>query len=45
VNVDVDLLDLEADVSAVTIRFRKADDDSDHQLNYPSVTHCRRSNR
>jgi len=35
VNVDVDLLALEEDVSAAMIRFKKGDDDSDDQLDYP----------
>jgi hypothetical protein len=43
--VDVDLLPLEVDVSAATMRFRKADDDSDHQLDYPGGTHYHHSNR
>jgi hypothetical protein len=45
VNVDVDLLPVEVDASAATIRSRKADDDSDHQLDWSNVTHCHRSNR
>jgi hypothetical protein len=45
VNVDVDLLPLEVDVSAATMRLRKADDDSDRQLEYPDITHYHRSNR
>jgi hypothetical protein len=45
VNVDVDLLPLEVDVSAATMRFRKADDDSDDQLRYPDETHFHHSNK
>jgi hypothetical protein len=45
VNVDVDLLPLEVDASAATTRFRKADDDSDDQLEYPDITHYHHSNK
>jgi hypothetical protein len=45
VNVDVDLLPLDVDASAATIRFRKADDDSDYQLGYSVGTHCHHSNK
>jgi len=45
VNVDVDLLALEEDVSAATMRFKKGDDDSDYQLDYPGVTHYHHSNK
>jgi len=31
-NVEVDLVPLNDDVSAATMRYRKADEDSDHQL-------------
>ena len=43
--MDVDLLPLEVDASAATVRFRKADDDSDHQLDKPGVTHYHHSNK
>jgi hypothetical protein len=45
VNVDVDLLPLEVDVSAAMMRFRKADDDSEHQLDWSNVTHYHHSNK
>ena len=44
-NVDVDLLALREDVSAVTVRFKKGDGDSNYQLDYLGVTHYHHSNR